>query len=58
MAKSSDKYQVRKPKRNKRDFVDLVRSVPRDVFVRMVSKSGLPTDEARDLCQSFKELQQ
>ncbi len=39
-----------------RDFEDLVVMVPTTLFVNMVSKSGLPTQEARQLCQAFKEL--
>jgi hypothetical protein len=46
----------RKPARSNRDFTQLMRGVPMDVFVRMVTKSGLPAREARELCQAFKEL--
>lgn len=38
------------------DFETLMLKIPTDLFVRMVGKSGLPTPEARELCQSFKDL--
>lgn len=41
-----------------RDFSELMRSIPEKVFVGMVSKSGMPTPEARELCQAFRELKQ
>ena len=37
-------------------LIRLLLSVPTEVFVGMVSKSGLPTKQARELCQRFKEL--
>ena len=37
-------------------LVDLLKNVPKEVFVGMVSRSGLPTDEARELCERFKRL--
>ncbi len=41
-----------------RKFTDLVRAIPTGQFVRMVSKCGLPTPEARELCQAFKDLKE
>ena len=37
-------------------FEELVVRVPTGVFVAMVSKSGLPHSEARELCVAFKKL--
>lgn len=37
-------------------IITLLRSIPTEVFVQMVSKSGLPTHEARELCKEFKDL--
>lgn len=37
-------------------FLDLIKSVPVDQFVRMVTKSGIPALEARKLCEEFKKL--
>ena len=38
------------------ELIRLLLGVPTEVFVSMVSKSGLPTKQARELCQRFKEL--
>lgn len=42
--------------RSGQDLNTLIRKVPTDLFIRMVSKAGLPPDEARELCLVFKEL--
>ena len=47
----------KKPAASGKDFVQLMSSIPIDVFVRMVTKSGLPSPEARELCDAFKRLQ-
>ena len=39
-------------------FEKLVSRVPVEQFVRMVTKANLPSAEARELCQLFKELKQ
>lgn len=61
MAKTSTKLSAKKSLPVARpilhwDFEELVVMVPTTAFVTMVSKSGLPTQEARQLCQAFKEL--
>lgn len=38
------------------EFITLLLAVPTEAFVGMVSKSGLPTKQARELCQMFKEM--
>lgn len=37
-------------------LVDLIKGIPKDIFVGMVSRSGMPTQEARELCERFKRL--
>ena len=37
-------------------LADLLRGVPTEVFVSMVSRSGMPGKEARELCEQFKRL--
>ena len=37
-------------------LVDLIKTIPKDVFVGMVSRSGMPAVEARELCERFKRL--
>ncbi len=37
-------------------FSELIKKVSDYHFVRMVSKCGLPPREARELCESFREL--
>lgn len=39
-----------------RDFTEMMREVPMEQFVRMVTRSGIPDPEGRELCKSFKEL--
>lgn len=39
-----------------RSFEELMRSIPVEQFIRMVAKSGLPTQEAREICNAFKEM--
>jgi hypothetical protein len=39
-----------------KDFTELMRVIPERNFVAMVSKSGLPAQQARELCLAFKEL--
>ncbi len=46
----------RPPASSKREFMELICDVPTEQFVRMVSKSGMPSDEARKLCEQFKEM--
>ncbi len=53
---SEKKPSKRAVKRVPRSLADLLRGVPVYVFVAMVSKSGLPTEDARDLCKAFKDL--
>lgn len=35
---------------------DLLSRLPTDGFVSMVSNSGLPRQEAREICEAFKKL--
>ncbi len=61
MAKTSTKISAKKftpvaRTIRHRDFEDLVVMVPTTLFVTMVSKSGLPSQEARQLCKAFKEM--
>lgn len=44
--------------RPERSFSEMMRDIPTDQFVRMVTRCSLPAVEARELCQSFKELKQ
>jgi hypothetical protein len=44
------------PAKPTRSFEALVKAVPLDAFIRMVSLSGLPTADARELCAAFKRL--
>lgn len=37
-------------------FLNLLRTVPVDQFVRMVGHSGMPAEQARKLCQLFKRF--
>jgi hypothetical protein len=37
-------------------FATKMRAVPLPTFVRLVSQAGLPTQDARDLCDAFKRL--
>jgi hypothetical protein len=37
-------------------FEAMIKAVPLDAFIRMVSASGLPTVDARELCAAFKRL--
>jgi hypothetical protein len=43
-----------KPKRD-RGLEELILQIPVHVFVQMVIKSGLPPDDARELCRAFKK---
>ena len=36
----------------------LLRAIPTPVFVQMVSKAGLPTAQARELCDAFRRLKE
>ena len=38
------------------DFATLMKKVPAYVFAQMISRSGMPHNEARELCKVFKEL--
>lgn len=37
-------------------IAELLRCIPNEVFVDMVSKAGMPTEESRELCALFKGL--
>ena len=37
-------------------FESLMTKVPARLFMQMVNKSGLPANEARELCEAFKDL--
>lgn len=50
------KKSVSKSKASKPDFVSLMKQIPVEAFIRMVSKSGLPPQTSRELCQAFKDL--
>ncbi len=58
--KSTSGYAERETRttRTNRGFTELVRGVPVEQFIRMVTKSGLPAQEAKELCAAFKELTQ
>jgi hypothetical protein len=57
MARRTEKPRdTRAPRQSNRSFVDMMKSVPKEKFVSMVSKCGMPAEEARDLCRSFAEL--
>ena len=51
------KYASRKTASVKCDktMEQLLQQVPNHLFATMVAKSGMPTDEARDLNQQFQE---
>jgi len=58
MAKQKDRLEAPQvtERFNEIVFLQLLRTVPVDQFVRMVGRSGLPAEEARRLCQLFKRL--
>lgn len=56
MAKSTTRDFRPAKKASNRKFDDLIRDVPTKVFVQMVSKSGMPNDDAAALCKAFKEM--
>ncbi len=37
-------------------IIELLRTVPKEAFFKMVARAGLPTEEARELCALFKDL--
>ena len=47
---------ARKTRSSGQGFEALVREVSVEQFVRMVTKSGLPTSASRGLCAAFKKL--
>lgn len=51
------KKHMRQPvMRSTPSILTLLRNVPTNVFVQMVTKSGIPAHQARELCKQFKEL--
>ena len=55
------KAKTKKKENNPNDsarLCDLLSRLPVDGFVLMVSSSGLPRKEARELCDAFKKLQE
>jgi len=49
------KTEPKKSAASKKSFAELMRLIPGGQFTRMVSKCGLPTDEARAVCKAFME---
>jgi hypothetical protein len=40
------------------NLCDLLSRLPEDGFVAMVSNSGLPREEVRELCDAFRKLKE
>ena len=53
-----EKKEATMPKvaRSGKSFTELMGRLDTATFGRMMMKSGLPDPEARELCQSFKDL--
>jgi hypothetical protein len=56
MMKSQKKSGALKAPADNDRLADLLRCVPTEAFVSMVSRSGIPSGEARELCDQFKRL--
>ena len=40
------------------EFVAVLRQIPTHLFVQMVSRAGVPTEDARALCDAFRRFKQ
>jgi len=42
----------------RQDITALLAQIPERLFVQMVTKAGLPTADARRLCEAFREIKE
>lgn len=58
MGKKNDAPEEKQSKNDLARLCDLLSRLPADGFVTMVSASGLPRQEARELCDAFRKLKE